>query len=99
MKIKRVLWVKLNRVKSSNGKGTDAPRLRKTVWYAPRNTNQTTTSPLLTFLTNRKESNMCSKYWNLNTKVKCPNCDKFFDLGAGIIDGKVERVFILQNFG
>lgn len=91
---------------------------------------------------------MCSQYWNLNTKVKCPNCgktrvwnlqthfmgdigscvneyklgekvdeldtvsvvldgtnddfigdcpncDKFFDFGAEIVEGKVERVFIL----
>ncbi|KKQ41849.1 MAG: hypothetical protein US60_C0028G0004 [Microgenomates group bacterium GW2011_GWC1_37_8] len=92
---------------------------------------------------------MCSMYWNLNTKLKCPNCgksslwnlqthflgdygsclneyklkekvnelsntsvtldgkndnfigdcpncDKFFDLGAEIVDGKVEKVFFTK---
>lgn len=93
---------------------------------------------------------MCSRYWNLNTKLKCPYCgkaslwnlqthfmgdfgsclneyklnekvdelkgttitldgkiddfigdctycNKFFDLGAVIKEGKVKRVYFLQN--
>lgn len=93
---------------------------------------------------------MCSQYWNLNTRLKCPNCgkarlwnlqthfmgdfgsclneyklkekveelkgvslildgriddfigdcpncDKFFNLGAEIINGKIEKIFILSS--
>lgn len=27
----------------------------------------------------------------------CPKCEKFFDLGAEIVDGRVERVWILKE--
>lgn len=93
---------------------------------------------------------MCASYWNLDTKIKCPNCckvgkwnlqthfmgdfgscinfyklgqtipelkgitvtldgkiddfigdcpscDKLFDLGGAIVDGRVEKVYIMQE--